>query len=117
MVHIDNTLGVYVTRNKDTYLRGKMWLKDNKAYNNGINGLVVHKTDRVVVTGNVLWDNGQVSKDPPDSRQPYAGLTVNGSKDVTVSNNFVKTERNDDYAYIAVSDSTLTSDSSNNKVR
>ena len=32
----------------------------NKAYNNGINGLVVHKTDRVHVVGNVIWDNGQV---------------------------------------------------------
>ena len=106
-----------MTRNQDTYAHGWMWLNHNKGYNNGINGLVVHKTDRVVVTGNVLWDNGQVSKDPPDSRQPYAGLTVNGSKDVTVSNNFVKTELNNDYAYVTVSGSTLTSGSENNKVK
>ena len=52
--------GVYVTRNTDTYKHGRMWLKDNKAYNNGINGLVVHKTDRTHVVGNVIWDNGQV---------------------------------------------------------
>ena len=53
--------GVYVTRNTDTYKHGRMWLKDNKAYNNGINGLVVHKTDRAHVVGNVIWDNGQVN--------------------------------------------------------
>ena len=41
----------------------------NKAYNNGINGLVVHKTNRARVVGNVLWDNGKVSKNPPESRQ------------------------------------------------
>ena len=38
--------GVYVTRNSDTYKHGRMRLNHNKAYNNGINGLVVHKTDR-----------------------------------------------------------------------
>ena len=54
--------GVYVTRNKETYLHGRMWLNYNRAYNNGINGLVVHKTDRAHVVGNVLWDNGQVSR-------------------------------------------------------
>ena len=53
--------GVYVTRNTDTYKHGRMWLKDNKAYNNGINGVVVHKTDRAHVVGNVIWDNGQVN--------------------------------------------------------
>ena len=41
----------------------------NKAYNNGINGLVVHKTNRARVAGNVLWDNGKVGKNPPESRQ------------------------------------------------
>ena len=49
-----------LTRNTDTYKHGRMWLKDNKAYNNGINGLVVHKTDRAHVVGNIIWDNGQV---------------------------------------------------------
>ena len=52
--------GVYVTRNTDTYHHGRRWVKDNKAYNNGINGLVVHKTDRAHVVGNVIWDNGKV---------------------------------------------------------
>ena len=89
----------------------------NKAYRNGINGLVVHKTDRARVVGNVLWDNGKVSKSKPESRQPYAGLTVSGSKDVEVKNNFVKTELKNDYAFMAAAGSTLNAKSGNNKVR
>ena len=57
----------------------------DQAYNNGINGLVVHKTDRANVTGNVLWDNGQVPRSEPEARQPYAGLTLNHAEDVEVS--------------------------------
>ncbi len=109
-------LGVYVTRNKDTYLHGRMVLAYNKAYNNGINGLVVHKTDRANVTGNSLWDNGQVPTTAPESRQPYAGLTLNSAVDVEVRDNFVKTENNDDYAYVAVSGSVISGNSGNNKV-
>ena len=45
----------------------------NRASGNGINGLVVHKTDRARVVGNVLWDNGQTPKSAPESRQQYAG--------------------------------------------
>jgi len=107
--------GVYVTRNQDTYAHGWMWLNHNKAYNNGINGLVVHKTDRVQVIGNVIWDNGKVPKTAPENRQSYAGLTLNHARTVKVSDNIVKTERNDDFAYVSVSGSTLTSGSGNNK--
>ena len=78
-------IGVYATRNSDVYLHGRFEMSYNKAYRNGINGLVVHKTDRVRVFGNVLWDNGKVSKSKPESRQPYAGLTVTGSKYVKVN--------------------------------
>ena len=67
--------------------------------------------------GNVLWDNGQVSKDAPESRQPYAGLTLNGAINVAVSDNFVKTEFKDDFAYAISSETTLdSSNSQNNKV-
>ena len=110
-------LGVYVTRNRDVYKYGRFEMSYNKAYGNGINGLVVHKTDRVRVVGNVLWDNGKVSKSKPESRQPYAGLTVSGSKDVEVKNNFVKTELTNDYAFMAAAGSTLNNKSGNNKVR
>ena len=106
-----------MTRNKDKYHYGRMWLNYNKAFNNGINGLVVHKTDRAQVIGNVLWDNGKVPKSEPESRQPYAGLTLNYAVDVEVKDNYVKTEDNTDYAYMAVSGSVISGDSGNNKVR
>ena len=93
-----------------------MWLNYNKAFNNGINGLVVHKTDRAEVIGNVLWDNGKVPKTEPESRQPYAGLTLNYAVEVEVKDNYVKTEDNTDYAYMAVSGSVISGDSGNNKV-
>ena len=89
-----------MTRNQDTYSHGWMWLYHNKAYNNGINGLVVHKTDRVHVVGNVIWDNGKVPKTATEHRQSYAGLTVNQAKTVKVSDNIVKTELKNDYAYV-----------------
>ena len=110
-------LGVYVTRNSDKYLYGRFDLSYNKAYQNGINGLVVHKTDRAEIVGNVIWDNGRVSKEEPELRQPYAGLTLNAAKDVEVRNNYVKTESKDDYAYVLVSESILNDGSGNNKVQ
>ena len=108
-------LGVYVTRNSDTYKHGTFELCYNKAYENGINGLVVHKTNNAIVIGNVIWNNGKVSKSKPESRQPFAGLTLNHAKNVEVKNNFVKTETKKDYSY-AVLGSILKKDSNCNKV-
>ena len=90
--------GVYVTRNEN-YEYGRFEMSYNRAYGNGINGLVVHKTDRATVVGNVIWDNGQVPKEEPESRQKYAGLTLNLAHDVEVRDNYVKTELNNDYSY------------------
>merc|ERR1719221_2411946 len=78
--------GVYVTRNKDTYLHGRMELSGNVAYRNGINGVVFHRTNRGVVKDNVVFDNGVVPRDgypeaseenwhaccPGKGRQPYS---------------------------------------------
>ena len=80
---------MYVSRNSDSYDFGRMVLSFNKAYRNGINGVVVHKTTRVRVEGNIVWDNGQVSKDAPASRQPYAGVTLNHATDVSLVGNRV----------------------------
>ena len=66
--------------------------------------------------GNAIWDNGKVSRSPPDSRQPYAGLVLNASEEVEVKDNFVKTESNDDYAYNLVSGSSLKGSSGKNKL-
>ena len=81
--------GVYITRNSQSYLAGRYELSGNTCYRNGINGAVVHKTNRCLVKDNVLYDNGKVSRDPPASRQKYAGLTIHTSLNVSVVNNDV----------------------------
>merc|ERR1719296_64784 len=105
--------GVYVTRNKDTYLYGRMELSGNIAYRNGINGVVYHRTNRGVVKDNIVFDNGVVPKDdkiepvvedwhaccPGKSRQPYSGLILNEAEDVEITNNSVAARYDDDYAY------------------
>ena len=98
--------GVYITRNSSTYSHGQFLLADNVAFENGINGLVVHKTDRVLVKNNVLFENGKVSKKKPQSRQPYAGLVVTHSQSVTLSNNRVRAPSGD-FAYTLTGGSTL----------
>ena len=35
-----------------------MELSNNECHDNGINGLVVHETDRVDVLGNMIFGNG-----------------------------------------------------------
>ena len=82
-------------------------MADNLCYANGINGLVVHKTYRVVVRDNVMWDNGVVSRDPPASRQKYGGLVITHSQRVALSNNTVTTSWDDDMAYQFGSDSSF----------
>ena len=50
------------------------------------------------------------------SRQSYAGLALNAAQDVEVVNNYVKTESNEDFAYVSVSGSVLNTGSGNNKL-
>ena len=92
--------GVYVSRNSESYLYGWMELAHNRCYRNGINGAVVHKTYRVYVHGNEIFDNGQVSRDEPSSRQKYAGLTLHTASEVHLWDNNVTTNYDDDYAYM-----------------
>ena len=106
--------GVYVTRNKN-YRYGRFDMSYNRAYLNGINGLVVHKTDRAHVVGNIIWNNGQVSRGPPEMRQPYAGLTLNQADKVEVRDNMVKTETRADFSYVMHSSGGLNSGSGNNR--
>ena len=91
--------GVYVSRNLD-YTHGRMELAFNKCYKNGINGVVVHKTNRAWVHHNEIFFNGQTSKEAPTSRQGYAGLTLNTASDVILDNNKVTTQRYEDFAYV-----------------
>lgn len=57
--------GVYITRNVD--YEGTFKLNNNKAYDNGINGVVVHKTTHenvtVEVKNNLIFNNGRTTKD------------------------------------------------------
>lgn len=111
--YIIDGMGVYVTRNKDTYPYGKMELSANIAYRNGINGVVFHRTNRGIVKDNIVFDNGVVPKDghtepepqdwhaccPGKGRQPYSGLILNEAEEVEMSNNSVAARYSDDYAY------------------
>lgn len=110
--------GVYVTRNNDSYLNGAMELSNNTCYENGINGVVFHRTDRGVVSNNIIYNNGvvprldKVEPDPQDwhqgcsgkSRQPYSGLVLNNAKNVQLWNNRVSARYDEDFALILTAD-------------
>ena len=49
---------MYLTRNFD--YQGSFLVEGNVCYDNGINGLVVHKSNRATVTGNTVFSNGKV---------------------------------------------------------
>lgn len=76
--------GVYITRNLD--YEGTFNLIKNISFNNGINGLVVHKTThanvKVNVSKNVIFDNGMTTMDV-EGRQSAGGLTVNSGDGVS----------------------------------
>jgi Right handed beta helix region len=88
--------GVYLTRNKQFYAHGKYLVANNLAYGNGINGLVVHYTDRVIVSNNTIANNGTVPLD--EGRQKNSGLVINHSDDIEMLNNRVQVDVPGDWA-------------------
>ena len=58
----------------------------------------------------------KVPKSAPESRQSYAGLTLNHATNVVVRENMVKTELHNDYAFMACCGATIVGDSRDNKV-
>ena len=116
--YIIDGMGVYVTRNADTYLHGRTELADNTAYGNGINGVVFHRTDRGVVRRNTVYGNGVVPRlDRPEEgggedwtvplsrgRQPYSGIVINNAEGVSLWSNKVAARYDDDYAYTTEAD-------------
>ena len=100
--------GVHVTRNSASYHYGRFALSSNVCWGNGIAGLVVHETDRALVYDNVLFANGQVSKDPPTLRPASTGIVITRALNTTVYNNSVSANP-DDQAYAISSGSTLIS--------
>ena len=81
--------GLYVTRNNDTYLHGRMRFENNIAFNNGFGGVVYHKTDRELVN-NMVFMNGAY---PGVTK--YTGLTLNTADDVRIHNNILAREDGD----------------------
>ena len=112
--------GVYITRNLD--YEGTFNLNNNIAYDNGINGLVVHKTTNPAVTVNVknnrIFDNGRTTKEYED-RQDAGGLTINsgeGTSNVLLKNNKVTANDLPDRTYQCFGECNLLSGSRNNSV-
>jgi parallel beta-helix repeat protein len=88
--------GVYLTRNLQSYSHGKFLLANNVAYGNGINGLVVHYTNRVILRSNTIVNNGTVPLSA--GRQKNSGLVINHSQDVEIVNNRVEVNVAGDWA-------------------
>jgi hypothetical protein len=80
--------GIYLTRNSEFYAHGRFLVADNVAYGNGINGLVVHLTDRVSVKNNTIANNGTVPLTA--NRQKVSGLVINHSQDIEIVKNRVQ---------------------------
>ena len=132
--YIIDGVGVYVTRNKDTYLYGQMELSYNTCYKNGINGLSYHRTDRGVIKMNSVYGNGVVprlDKQEPvlkdwhrgcsgKSRQPWSGIAINNAIGVKLWSNVVAARYDDDFAFKQIVDGSSPSPSlikgGNNKV-
>ena len=89
--------GCYITRNRDTYFYGWFYFANNVCYGNGINGLVVHKSDRAIVTNNTAFMNGATPLS--SGRQASSGITVNGSDHAHFYNNISWPRHATDYGY------------------
>ncbi|MFP4259831.1 MAG: right-handed parallel beta-helix repeat-containing protein [Opitutales bacterium] len=93
--------GVYMTRNKD-YTHGWFYLANNISFNNGINGLVVHRTDRAIVANNTAYMNGATPLS--SGRQSSSGITLNHADHVKVFNNISWARFEEDFALGAFGD-------------
>jgi parallel beta-helix repeat protein len=88
--------GIYLTRNIQSYSHGKFLIADNLAYGNGINGMVVHYTDRAILQNNTIANNGTVPLSA--GRQRNSGLVMNHSQDIEIVNNRVQVNVAGDWA-------------------
>lgn len=100
--------GCYITRNNDRgtgaydenpngQYEGFFYFANNIAYGNGINGLVVHKSDNSIVMNNSIYLNGAVPLD--EGRQSAGGIAVNASNNVRIYNNISWSRFNSDAGY------------------
>ncbi len=117
--------GCYVTRNNEVsdsngnsnpngVYNGYFYFANNVCYGNGVNGLVIHKTNNAIVTNNTIFRNGETPNvvDPNDpeewkrslssGRQNWSGLTINNSSNVKVFNNIISARLASDDAFKVV---------------
>ncbi len=80
--------GIYLTRNTSPMRMANFSVANNVAYGNGINGMVVHYTDHVILKNNTIANNGTVPLE--DNRQRISGLVINHSQDIEIVNNRVQ---------------------------
>jgi hypothetical protein len=122
--------GSYITRNNNDGIEpreddenpngqyiGRFYFSNNINYGNGINGLVVHKTDNAVVTNNLAYINGAVPTDSELSdiandanapawkkalksgRQDTSGIVVHTSVNVKLHNNITWAKFSNEWAF------------------
>ena len=122
--------GSYITRNNDDGIEpreddenpngqyiGRFYFSNNINYGNGINGLVVHKTDNAVVTNNLAYVNGAVPTDAElddiandtnapawkkalkSGRQDTSGIVVHTSANVKLHNNITWAKFSNEWAF------------------
>jgi len=80
---IDEGAGIFMTRNADTYLRGKFKIVNNIVYNCGTGGVICHFTNNALIAHNSLYYNGTTGV------SPSGGIGVNTTSNVKIANNIV----------------------------
>ena len=114
--------GCYITRNNSNgsgandqnpngQYKGTFYFANNVSYGNGLNGLVVHKTNNSIVANNTIFENGEIPtninttygvdwKDALNhGRQGTSGITIHSSYNVKVFNNVSWAKQANDNAF------------------
>jgi hypothetical protein len=80
---IDEGSGIFLTRNSDTYTKGKVRITNNICTFNGASGIMVHFTNKVLANNNTLYFNGSTNDGSP------GGVGYNTASDVGIFNNII----------------------------
>ena len=114
--------GCYITRNNSNgsgandqnpngQYKGTFYFANNVSYGNGLNGLVVHKTNNSIVANNTIFENGEIPTNINNTygvdwkdalnhgRQGTSGITIHSSYNVKVFNNVSWAKQANDNAF------------------
>lgn len=80
---IDEGSGIFLTRNQNTYLHGKININNNIVYKSGASGIMCHYTDRTLIAFNSLYYNGANNDGFP------GGIGINNTNHVIIANNLI----------------------------